>query len=66
MKIMNLFMEKARHFTIFDYGVFKLALASAGVLIGMYCSAWLMPYAPIIWGIFAISYGGLIYRIFNK
>ena len=65
-KLIDYFMGKARKFTLLDYSMFKVALFSAGLLVGLYFKSFFGNYLSAIWVIFLVSYVFLMYSVFTK
>jgi len=59
-------MDKARNFSILDYGIFKISLLSAGILIGTYLSSFFMSIIWLVWIVFAVSYAYMFYICFIR
>jgi hypothetical protein len=59
-------MEVVKFYNIWDWSWFKLALLSAGILIGAYLAQFFMQYIWIVWVVFAITYIWIIYKTFFK
>jgi len=59
-------MNKAKNFCILDYAVFKVTLLSAGILLGTYLSSFFLNTIWLVWIIFAVSYGYMLYICFIR
>ena len=59
-------MSQVRQFTIMDFAFFKLALLSAGILLGSYFPGFFQSIAALIWLIFLVSYTATIMATFRK
>lgn len=59
---LNRLLDAAKKYTIVDYGCFKIALISLGILIGTYFSKFFLDHTSLLWIIFIASYFVLIYK----
>lgn len=65
-KWINYLMAQARRYTVVDFAFLKLALLSAGILLGSYFAAFFQSYILIVWIVAAVSYTAVIYATFGK
>lgn len=63
-KAADKFMIKFKKFTIFDIGIFKTSLISAGMIIGILCGKKFKGILPIAWVSFIGANIYLIYKLF--
>lgn len=59
-------MDAAKKYSIVDYGALKIALLSAGILIGAYYAPFFMMYSMVLLTVFLISFIWIVYRTFFK
>lgn len=62
----NYLMGRARQFTVVDFAFFKLALLSAGILLGSYFAGFFQSHLTAVWILFAVSYTVVLYATFGK
>lgn len=60
--MLNKLLEATREYNLWDWTMLKLALVSAGILLGLYLYPILSCYKTAIWIIFIICYLGIAYR----
>lgn len=53
-------------FSFWDYAIFKLCIASIGIILGAYFYVFFLKYIAFVWIIFIITWIYLISKIFNK
>ena len=59
-------MDKVKRFSILDFAIFKITLLSAGVLLGTYFSSFFLSIIGLVWIVFAVSYGYMLYISFIR
>ena len=64
--IVEKLVDKAGRFSILDYAIFKITLLSAGVLLGTYFSSFFLSIIGLVWAVFAVSYGYMLYISFIR
>ena len=62
----NYLMSQVRKYTVADFAFFKLALLSAGILLGSYFAAFFQSIIVLIWILFLVSYSAVVYATFRK
>ena len=55
-------LQATKSYTLWDWAMLKLALVSAGVLLGLYLYPVLSCYTTVIWVVFVVCYLGIAYR----
>lgn len=65
-KLITRTLAAARNYTIWDYGFLKIALISAGILLGSYFSQFFLENLYVLWSVFIVSYVWIIYKTFMK
>lgn len=58
-------LNAAKGYSLYDWAFLKIALVSAGILLGLYLYPVLVCYKTIIWVVFVFSYLWTIYRTFK-
>jgi len=66
MGLMSWTEKKIHGMTLWDFAIFKIALALFGVIIGAYISLFVKQYLWYFIAVFVILYAILIFRIFGK
>jgi len=61
----NYMMLQVKKFTVIDFAFFKLALVSAGILLGSYFAAFFQAIILLIWILFVVSYFAVLYATFR-
>ena len=52
--------------SVWDMAIFKLCMASFGVIVGAYISGFVKQYIAIFAALFIVTYAWLLYKIFKK
>lgn len=66
MKYIDRLLNAARKYSVWDFGWFKVALFSLGILFGAYFYRFFMNYITVIWVIFVISFIWVGYKTFFR
>jgi len=64
--LIHYLMSQVRKYTVVDFAFFKLALLSAGILLGSYFAAFFQGIIAFIWILFIVCYSAIIYATFGK
>ena len=59
-------LKKAARLGVFSWGIVKICLLSAGILLGAYFSRFFMMFIPAVWAVAVITYIYLVYWFFIK
>ncbi len=59
-------LKKASRLGVFSWGILKICLLSAGILLGTYFSSFFMMFIPVIWAVAVIAGIYLVYWFFIK
>ena len=66
MKFLDKLMQGARMYSVFDFGMLKLALVFAGILIGAYFANFFVEYIVVVWILAGFCCGWIIIRTLIK
>lgn len=64
--IIGRMMSAAKHYTVWDFGFLKMALFSAGIIIGAYYAPFFLNYMPLLWIVAIVSFVWIAYHTFFK
>ena len=62
----NYLMGQVRKFSVLDFAFFKMALLSAGILLGSYFAAFFQSHVTVVWIVFAVSLAIVFYATFGR
>ncbi len=65
-KWLDYLMSQAHKYTVVDFGFLKLALLSAGILLGSYFATFFQSIIALIWLLFFVSYTAIIIATFRR
>ena len=65
-KLINRVLDSTKNYNVFDFGILKITLISAGILLGAYFSKFFLSNIALVWIIFIISYVIIMYKTFKK
>jgi len=65
-KLINRALDSTKNYNVFDFGILKITLISAGILLGAYFSEFFLSNIALVWIIFIISYVIIMYKTFKK
>ena len=65
-RLLAYLMLQVRKYTLLDFTFFKLALLSAGILLGSYFAAFFQSVIVFVWILFLVSYAAIIHATFRK
>ena len=65
-KFMNSAMKSVSRYTAWDFGILKICLFSAGVILGAYFPQFFLRNIALVWLVFIITYAYIMYKTFLK